>query len=106
MKILGSTAIVTGAARGLGRAFSEELLKRGGRVNAYYALLVDRVFAFTSFALCNCSFYVIGNNLKVHQFYIVFFSAKHERISNCVQRLNYILGLWYLYYLIGLPYYM
>jgi len=32
MKVADSVAIVTGGARGLGRAFAEELLKRGGRV--------------------------------------------------------------------------
>jgi len=40
MKIPGSAAIVTGASRGLGRAFSEELLKRGGKVSLpHYVLL-------------------------------------------------------------------
>ncbi|KAL4219265.1 hypothetical protein ACF0H5_021847 [Mactra antiquata] len=32
MRIPGTVAIVTGGARGLGKAFSEELLKRGGKV--------------------------------------------------------------------------
>ena len=32
MKLAQSVAIVTGGARGLGRAFTEELLKRGARV--------------------------------------------------------------------------
>ena len=34
MNIAGSTALVTGANRGLGKRFAEELVKRGARVYA------------------------------------------------------------------------
>ena len=43
MKIPGSAAIVTGASRGLGRAFSEELLKRGGKVSLPHYELNEHV---------------------------------------------------------------
>ena len=35
MDIKGKVAVVTGAARGLGKAYSEELLRRGAKVRPF-----------------------------------------------------------------------
>ena len=67
MHVKGTVAIVTGGARGFGKAFSEALLKRGGKVGNRLLFIAGQGFII---ALCQDKrsdfvFYVPFNSIKV-----------------------------------------
>ena len=46
MRIAGSVALITGAGRGLGKAFSRVILERGGKVRFRHFLCMKGPFKF------------------------------------------------------------
>ena len=46
MHVKGSVAVITGGARGLGKAFSEALLSRGGKVSNFLSIIALSLYLY------------------------------------------------------------